>query len=407
MFWRRRWFLLPVLLWGVGGCAPRWVQKAPPSAPLVGLVKLSDAELPGFWDDLDPDSARRAVRAGLEALQKLPKNKRFALGKTEYTRDHMIRSLERFQELFEQNLSSSSLRRILRQEFDVYQSLGSDGERTMIFSAYYEPILEASLEPSLEYKYPLYRRPPDLVEASLEDFDPKWKGEKVVGRVQEGKLLPYFSREEIDREKKLKGQGLEIAWAKDPLEILFLHVQGSGRLRFPGGKASRIRFAATNGLPYRSVGSVLIQSGAIPKEEFDRNRFKEYLKKHPEVRSWLLSLNPRYTFFQLVETPPEEGPVGTLGVPLTPGRSIAIDPKLFPLGALAWVEGILPEVDEQGNMMGTRPFSRFVLAQDTGGAIQGSGRLDLFLGCGTREEAAASYLWHSGKLYFLVQKLSP
>jgi len=387
----------------LAGCVPVVRRETAPSPE--ALIQLSDEKIPNFSDDLDKDSAVRAIQDTLQALQKLPKSKRFVFGRVQYTRDHMIQSLEHFKALLGKGLSEEEFAKSIREQYDVYQSVGSDSERNLIFSAYYEPILEASLTRTQEYRYPIYRRPPDLVEASLEDFNSKWKGEKIVGRVEDGKLNPYFSREEIDRKKKLEGKGLEIAWAKDPLEVLFLQVQGSGRLRLPDGQAPRVGFSATNGLPYHSVGSVLIQSGAVPKEEFDRDRLKEYLKKHPDIQGWLLSTNPRYTFFQLTDVPPDQGPTGTLGVSLTPGRSVAVDPKLFPLGALAWIEGMLPLVDEKTALLGTRPFARFVLAQDTGGAIQGPGRLDLFTGCGAKEEAVAGRLWHPGRLYFLVEKL--
>ena len=195
--------------------------------------------------------------------------------------------------------------------------------------------------------------------------------------MQDGKFVPYFDRSEIDVRKSLEGKGLEIAWLKSSFDRLNLHIQGSGRLKFEDGSEAMAAFAGTNGLPYKSVGLALAGSGAVSREELDAERLKKYLEEHPEGEAWLISQNPRYTFFSLEPIGPEGEPKGTLGRPLTAGRSIAVDPAFTPLGAASFIQLPMMQADAAGGILGKRETSRLVLAQDTGGAIKGPGRVDI------------------------------
>lgn len=289
----------------------------------------------------------------------------------------------------------------LAEEFDLFESVGSDGKGKVVFSAYYQPILRASRVKTQTFRYPLYSKPHDLVSVDLSSFG--LAGDPIVGRIQKGNLVPYYSRRDIDVRNALSRKGLELAWLDDAFDRLTLHVEGSGLLEFPDG-TSLVKFAATNGLPFFSVGSIIVGAGIIPRSEITHERLRQYLDEHPEGDSWILSQDARYTFFDLIPQEPGAEPVGLMGRPLTPGRSIAIDPKIVPLGAVAYFETMMPQVDDRGRLLGTFQTSRFALCQDTGGAIQGPGRVDIFIGHGPQAPIMAAHQWAEGKLYLLIRK---
>src|SRR5208282_1653593 len=184
---------------------------------------------------------------------------------------------------------------------------------------------------------------------------------------------------------------------------LDLHIEGSGILKFPGGKTMLARYSATNSLPYTSVGTVAVGAGVMSKSDITHDRLRQYLNDHPEGEAWILSQNPRYTFFELAPLPADGEPLGTIKQSLTPGRSIAIDPKIIPLGALAYFETNMPQADAQGTLLGIFPTSRFAMCQDTGGAILGPGRVDIYVGHGAQAKAMAVNQWSEGKLYILLK----
>jgi membrane-bound lytic murein transglycosylase A len=215
--------------------------------------------------------------------------------------------------------------------------------------------------------------------------------------------VPYYSRAEIDREGVLRGRGDEIAWARNPVDIFFLQIQGSGILRLPDGRRLQIGYAGQNGLPYRSIGRLLIESGKIPRAEMSMQRLRGYLAEHPEERDAIMDYNESYVFFRFLSG----GPLGSLEVPVTPGRSIATDSRLFPKGAPVLLYSERPVLSSDGKLRGWTPFLRLVLNQDTGGAIQGPQRVDLFFGAESRAEAEAGFMNSPGKLFFLMLKDLP
>ena len=259
---------------------------------------------------------------------------------------------------------------------------------------------EARLKPDSVYRYPLYRKPDDLTTVDLSAFGSRFKNQKIIGRIEGKDFVPYYSRMDIDEKKVLKGRGLEIAWLKDPVDVAFLQIQGSGRLILQNGEIISAGYSAKNGLPYRSIGRYMIEKGYLAKEEISMQAIREYLKRHPEAVRDVLYYNPSYVFFRRLE----KGALGNIGVPLTPGRSIALDSNLFPKGALGFVICKKPVVDSTGGVKEWREFSRFVLNQDTGGAIKGAGRADIFWGNGPYAEVAAGHLSHEGELYILIKK---
>ena len=215
--------------------------------------------------------------------------------------------------------------------------------------------------------------------------------------------MPYYSRAEIDHKGALRGRGYEIAWTKDPVDIFFLQIQGSGILQLPDGRRLQVGYAGQNGLPYRSIGRLLIDGGKIPREEMSMQRLRRYLAEHPAERDEIMAYNESYVFFRFVS----KGPLGALEVPVTAGRSIATDLRLFPKGALGFIYSERPVLDLEGKLLGWTPFLRFVLNQDTGGAIRGPQRVDLFFGPDAQAGAEAGYMNSAGKLYFLALKNPP
>jgi membrane-bound lytic murein transglycosylase A len=269
----------------------------------------------------------------------------------------------------------------------------------MLFTGYYEPLLSCRISADGTFRYPLYRRPDDIIEIDLAQFGPGFPKNRIYGRLDGGKVIPYYSREEIDRKKVLAGRELEILWCSDLVDIYVLQVQGSGKVDLGDGNIISVLYDGQNGRPYTSIGKYLIDTGAITKEKMSMQAIREYLHSYPEKMDEVFSQNQSYVFFRL-----DTGPsLGNIGVPLTPGRSIATDSRLFPKGALGLITTQKPII-ANGVITGWAPFTRFVVNQDTGGAIKGPGRVDLFFGQGSDAELFAGNLQHEGELFFLMRK---
>ncbi|MEW5724130.1 MAG: MltA domain-containing protein, partial [Thermodesulfobacteriota bacterium] len=318
-------------------------------------------------------------------------------GEDAYTAAHLLASLDEFERLYKKTGPGPEMSRELKNRFVLYRSVGSDGKGRVLFTGYYEPELAGALAPDERFRWPVYGPPDDLIEADLGAFLPELEGSTIKGRLEGRRLVPYYSRQEIDRQSVLTGRGLELAWVDDPVGLFFLHIQGSGRLRLPDGRVVRIGYAGTNGRPYRSLGRHMIEQGLLNQAETSMQAIRTWLAAHPEQAPGLLDYNPSYVFFRMLEGEV----VGNINVPLTPGRSAALDHKMFPKGALAWISGRKPTA-QGGQVSKPAEFSRFVLVQDTGGAIKGPGRLDLFFGHGPEAELEAGHLKEPGQLFFLV-----
>lgn len=233
------------------------------------------------------------------------------------------------------------------------------------FTAYYEPELDASPIQTPDFPAPIYRAPADLT-------------------------APWFTRSQIEEQGLLQGKGLEIAYLRDAVDAFFLQVQGSGRLRFPDGTVQRVGFAAKSGQPYTSLGKVLIAQGAFTPETVSAEGIKTWLRAQPDGGTAMMRSNASFVFFQPLETPADLGPIGAQGKPLTPWRSIAVDPEFVPLGSLVWVEA-------GGDAW-------LAVAQDIGSAIKGPQRADIFLGTGATAGAKASGFQKTGRLILLRSK---
>lgn len=266
-----------------------------------------------------------------------------------------------------------------------------------LFTGYYEPLLQGSREKSERYRHPLYARPPELVSVDLGAFREDLKGRRIAGRVEDGKLVPYADREAIEL-GALAGRGLELVWVDDPIDAFFLQIQGSGRVRLADGGEMRIGYAGENGHSYFAIGRELVTRGALQKEEVSMQSIRRWLEEHPDEAPEVLATNASYVFFQEIR---REGPLGAEGIPITPGRSLAVDRKHWPLGVPLWLDTRAPAAQEG---QPDRPLRRLMIAQDTGGAIRGPIRGDVFWGAGDEAAAIAGRMKHPGRLWVLVPR---
>jgi len=364
-------------------------------------------EWPLLKDDLPPEPLAKAAGRAVAYLKTLDQGKTFQVAGRSVGPQLLIDTAQDLARLRAETASPEELTARLKDGFDLYSISGASQPGGAFFSSYYQPVLKASLVKTDRFQYPLYKRPPDLVEAPLGLFNPKWKGESVVGRMDGGRFVPYFDRRDIDVRKALEGRNLELAWLETQFDRLDIHIEGSGLLELPDGSLKMARFAATNALPYRSVGLSVVGAGAMTREQITHETLRQYLADHPEGEAWLISQNPRYTFFELVDVPADGEPNGSTGQPLTAGRSIAIDTKSTPLGAAVLLKLDMAQTDEQGRLLGKAPTSRFAFCQDEGGAIKGPGRVDIYVGHGPQAAGVASKVWDAGELYLLLKKLPP
>lgn len=390
-----------------GVCPPcPAVAVSTKAAEVAPMALAGTAALPLFADGDDRASLLKAARLNRQYFQGLKAGApAYTFGARRITPVELSASNEEFIKLIESSAETAELDRLIKERFDIYQMSGRDSTGTVVFSSYYEPTLEASLKYSDEYKYPIYAKPDDLISINLEDFNEKFRGEKLTGRMKNAELVPYLTREEIDFDNALEGKGLELAWFRNRADILDLQTEGSGRLALPDGRIIKANFASTNSHKFKGWLTAMIEVGALPREGISHEKGLEYLNKHPGKARSILSLNKRYVFFKLEQpADPEEGPTGTYGLPLTGWRSIAMDNALVPMGAVAFMHTTMPDVDAEGNLLGRKEDSRFVFCQDTGGAIKGPGRVDFYAGNGKKSRTFAFKLWDPGQLYLLILK---
>ncbi|HEX9050477.1 MAG TPA: MltA domain-containing protein [Anaeromyxobacter sp.] len=372
---------------------------APPPAPEAAktaegaLEELAPEAFPAFADDLDYaglDDAIGRSATWLARLAAADPGRTFAFGRERVPIQKLQATLGRFRELALARPSPEALGVALRREFRVFRSIG-DGRGTVLFTGYYLPELRGSLVRKGPYQVPLHRAPDDLVVVRAKDFPAL--SDDLVGRVEGGRLVPYPTRAEIAG-GALDRKNAELCFVDSAVDAFFVEIQGSGIVRFEDGTSRVVTFAGKNGHRYAAVGAELVRRGALTRENVSMQAIRAWLAANPAEAPALLATNPSYVFFRW-----SDAPTGALGVPVTPDRTVAADARVFPKGALAFVETERP-VDAAGAAM--RPFSRFVLDQDAGGAIRTSARIDLYLGSGAYAENAAGRMRQPGRLFYLL-----
>ncbi|KIO49321.1 murein transglycosylase A [Nitrosospira sp. NpAV] len=287
---------------------------------------------------------------------------------------------------------SAALRQFFESRFVPHQVLNSDGSGDGLITGYYEPLLKGSRKQSKRYRFPLYTTPDELLVIDLGEIYPELKSMRLRGRVQGRKVVPYYSRSEIER-NPASLQGKELLWVDDAIDLFFLQIQGSGRVALENGEIVRVGYSEQNGHPYRSVGRLLVERGELPLEKASMQGIKTWGQKNPGRLNELLQQNSSFVFFR--ELPAGvPGPLGSLGVPLTAGRSLAIDPRAVPQGAPVFLATTWPNTDKR--------LHRLMVAQDTGGAIKGSVRADFFWGFGPEAGDQAGKMRQSGRMWVLM-----
>ncbi len=377
--------------------------------PEIGGPPLSMKRLKRFrvalMDDMSIESLKLASAESIAYLEKINPDTSMKFGDRSVTPAVMIESHRRLIRIFEEEADPSERSKRIGREFEIYKGTGTTDGGNVLITGYYQPLLKGRRARDVIFRWPVYSRPADLVNVDLGLFSKELKGKSVTGRVEDGRLIPYHDRRAIDRDEALAGSGLEVAWVYDPVELFFLHIQGSGVVRFDDGSEVFVNYAAANGREYRSIGKLLIDEMEIPPEEMSLQAIRSWLWAHPDRLEATLDHNPSYVFFRVMD----DGPFGSTGAKLVPGRSAAFDPSKFPKGALAHITADLPvaeggEGGKEGEIAGWRSVSRFVFSHDQGGAIKGAGRMDLFMGLGDNAGAAAGVMQHPGELLFLVLK---
>jgi membrane-bound lytic murein transglycosylase A len=362
-------------------------SRPTPATPSMQLRAVAFAELPG-WNDDTQQEAWPSFNASCAAL--LARPARAATWGSACTAAASVDARD-----------ALAVRTYFEQHFSAYQVLAADGEAKGLITGYYEPLLHGSRVRDERNRYPLYAPPDDLLTVDLADLYPELKDKRVRARVDGKRVVPYWTRADIDAGRAMLG-GKELLFVDDAVEAFFLQIQGSGRVELPDGSMVRVGYADQNGQPYRSIGRLLVERGELTLDQASMQGIKQWGRDHPEALPALLAENPSYVFFR--EAPPNpaatiDGPLGALGVPLAAGRAIAVDPRFIPLGAPVFVATTWP--------LSSRPLNRLMLAQDTGGAIRGPVRADWFWGFGDGAAQQAGRMKQDGRLWLLWPKGRP
>ncbi|WP_242041518.1 murein transglycosylase A [Leptolyngbya sp. FACHB-261] len=356
------------------------LAQVPPTPSTRVLSPVPPAKLPpelGLDEQLASDRTAllQAIDHSLQYLRAPSSQVRYRdLAIPGITHERVVRSLVRFRQLLLDSPSPHALQTAVRREFELYQSVGFDRQGTVAFTGYFEPTYRASRQPTSEYRYPLYQLPQNFAQWSK----------------------PNPSRAELESGPLLRG--LELVWLRDRLEAFLVHVQGSARLQMTDGTVMSIGYAGKTDQPYTGLGRELVRDGKIRQEDLNLPVLIRYFQQNPSQLDIYLPRNRSFVFFRETNGAPA---TGSLGVPVTTWRSIATDRSLMPPGALALIQSTLPIPNASGQLEQVW-VSRYLLDQDTGGAIRGAGRVDVFMGTGSQAEAQAGLTNAYGRLYYLL-----
>lgn len=375
-------------------------HKTPvPVTRYTSLSLLTPDDYPRFNDSLDRNSLEHSLTQSLVYFNRVPESRIYQFGADGFDARHLRRSMEVFLDFLRTDPKPSALDRFVREHYDVYGSVGNR-EEGVLFTGYYEPSMAGSLTPDDEYRYPLFSVPDNLLTVDLSAFSDKYDDlPRLTARVnQKNQVVPYYSRQEINALGNFEERAKPLAWVRNRTDRFFLEIQGSGRVNLKQGGVMHVHYSTKNGHPYKAIGRYLIDQGEIPKEEISMQSIRTWLENNPARQDEVFDYNPSFVFFRQEQG----GPFGSISVQVTPMRSIATDRTLFPKGALCFIETAIPSPDAHESPDLWKPFSGFVMNQDTGGAIKGPSRCDLFYGNGRYAKFGAGHMNHRGTLYFLV-----
>ncbi len=342
-----------------------------------GRLEKSTWEALPDWQLDDPTNALIAFEQGCEPLK---------------TRAEWASTCIKASLVVKGKLTKTIAATFFRDNFLPYQVINADETNTGTVTGYYEPLLRGSRIRTPEFRYPVHSAPQDLITVDLSEVYPDLKHRRLRGRLVGNKLVPYLDRSEIEGvNEPLKG--LEIAWVDNAVDLFFLQIQGSGQIQFADGSRIRIGYAEQNGHPFRALGGLLIRRGEIRAERASMQGIKAWAERNPTKVQQYMNGNPSYVFFKEIPAT-GSGPLGTLGVPLTSERSIAVDPRVIPLGVPVFLSTTFPSTKQ--------PLNRLMVAQDTGGAIAGAVRVDFFWGFGDEAGATAGRMKQKGQMWVLL-----
>jgi membrane-bound lytic murein transglycosylase A len=373
---------------GVRPPVPR-EPKVAPSAPNLVLTLVTYAQLPGWFGD-PVDAALPALRGSCQIFRRHPPGRRMGPSGIGGKFVDWRRACTALAQVPDANTAAT--RRFFEQWFDPFL-VSNRSQASGLFTGYYEIELRGSRSRKGVYQTPLYLKPKDIVSVNLGQFNSQWSGKKITGRVIADRVIPAQTRREID-DGAFSGRGIEFLWVDNPIDAFFLHIQGSGRVVLEDGSIVRVGYAGRNGHKYVAIGRELVKRGAIAKESVSMQSIRSWLRVNKTDAQAVMQLNPSYIFFRTLQGP---GPVGAQGVVLTPGRSLAVDRRFIPLGAPIWLATTSP-------LDSSEPLNRLVIAQDTGGAIKGPVRGDLYWGHGENAALNAGFMKGSGRYYILLPK---
>ena len=385
----------------LAACAPREAEKKPDA---LTLTPVAFSALPGWADD-DQSAALPALRKSCAYFARQADATRLQPAPTESQAPGVggivgdWRGVCAVAAQVPDN-NRAAARAFFEREFKPFKA-ANNAEARGLFTGYYEAELRGARQPSARYNVPLYKVPGDLVAVDLAEFGSEFSGRTIAGKVVQGKLRPYDDRTVIER-GSLKGKNLELLWVDDAVDAFFLHIQGSGRVVMDDGSVLRVGYAGKNGQPYVAIGRELVTRGVMPAEQVSMQSIRAWLKANPREAEALMNVNRSYVFFNETKgAGPNEGPIGAQTVALTPGRSLAVDRKFLPLGLPIWLDASHPDGGANSSS-GEARIRRLVVAQDTGGAIRGPVRGDVFFGWGEQAAAKAGLMRDRGEYFLLL-----
>jgi membrane-bound lytic murein transglycosylase A len=390
--------------------APEWTRtpeelplppdhQVQPPAPQEPDDSVDVAALP-WIDDMSRASLKEAIQKQLSVMEQTDLTRRVRIGPRQVTRQHLVDTLHAFSDLLEQDVSEEEFNRRLNEQFEVVTAGYPREGRPVLFTGYYTPIIPARREKTQDFVFPLYQKPEWYPETQAALNHRKMLRLDPGYHLTQVRNPPLLTREDIDGGQALSDQQLELAWLKDDLERYFLHIQGSGYLAFPDGTLQAVQYMGSNHFPYHSIGKQMINDGVIEPAQGSMQGIKQYFREHPEDIDKYLFRNNRYIFFQNSDSSPR----GSGGAELVAGRSIATDKSLYPAGGLVYITMKKPLLNDELEITGWQKVSRFVVDQDTGSAIKGPGRVDLYFGVGEPAGAAAGHYKRTGTMVYLLKK---
>lgn len=373
---------------------PKPLTEKVVTAPFVYVERLSVEHALIGWEDDDQSAALRAFRLSCARLLTLPDDRPMAdatFGKVADWRPACAAAVR-------DTTTDAAGARAFFQTWFRPVAIRNNGDDIGLFTGYFEPELTGHTEKAGPFQVPIYAPPADYVQADLGAFRADLKGQRIVGRVVNGRLKPADTRAEIDG-GALEGRAEVLLWVDDPVDAFFLHIQGSGLVKMADGDVVRVGYAGTNGHTYHAIGRSLVASGAMLQDAVSMQSIRAWLADNPDKAAALMQENASYIFFQRLDG---DAPIGAQGVPLTPGRSLAVDDAWLPYGLPLWVDTVT--TDRQAAVGDPKHFRRLMIAQDTGGAITGIVRGDVYWGTGDDAGAIAGQMREAGRYYGLLPR---